>query len=261
MTESIEGKPTQPNLVGEELRILPMHIDFGERIGTAIAKAIERANVFGEHEMTLQVAFEFNGVNVSVKKDSNPSLIYRDWKRALNGYIGSEVGPYPLEELTEVDRANDARIEAENEERRQRTQEEYRAKEAEQRHRVGSKLKNAPGIELANEEVWQSFKDANQDGPGLAIISYSETWARLMQIEMTKGVSLEDIAESTSEEADLEGITGLMYGAAVSTLAQTWKHGEQLRRWHNLKTQLQDEGERANEDGGVLNPALLRIGY
>jgi hypothetical protein len=39
-----------------------------------------------------------------------------------------------------------------------------------------------------------------------------------------------------------------------------WKHGEALRLWHNLKTQIRDEGEKANESGGVLNPACLSIG-
>jgi hypothetical protein len=42
-------------------------------------------------------------------------------------------------------------------------------------------------------------------------------------------------------------------------LASCWEHGEELRRWHNLKTQIRDEGEKANESGGVLNPALLNI--
>lgn len=51
-----------------------------------------------------------------------------------------------------------------------------------------------------------------------------------------------------------------MYGVAVSTLAKVWKHGEALRMWHNLTTQLRDEGEKANESGGVLNPACLSIG-
>jgi len=34
-----------------------------------------------------------------------------------------------------------------------------------------------------------------------------------------------------------------MYGAAVAILSKVWKHGEELRRWHNLKTQIGDEGE------------------
>ena len=50
-----------------------------------------------------------------------------------------------------------------------------------------------------------------------------------------------------------------MYGAAVSTLVAVWEHGEALRRWHNLKTQIGNEGERANASGGVLNPALLTV--
>ncbi len=76
---------------------------------------------------------------------------------------------------------------------------------------------------------------------------------------MAAGRKLEDVAEATSREADTNGITGFMYGAAVSTLAQVWEHGEQLRRWHNLATQIGTEGEEANERGGTLNPALLNI--
>lgn len=48
-------------------------------------------------------------------------------------------------------------------------------------------------------------------------------------------------------------------GMAVSMLVQCWEHGEQLRRWHNLETQIGDEGEKANALGGALNPAVLNI--
>lgn len=87
---------------------------------------------------------------------------------------------------------------------------------------------------------------------------YAEQWARLMQLEMAGGKPLEEIADASSREADTEGITGFMYGCAVSILSHTWKHGEQLRRWHNLKTQIYDEGVTANETGKVLNPAILK---
>ena len=43
-------------------------------------------------------------------------------------------------------------------------------------------------------------------------------------------------------------------------LAQCGVHGEALRRWHNRDTQIGTEGDKANESGGVLNPALLTIG-
>ena len=42
-------------------------------------------------------------------------------------------------------------------------------------------------------------------------------------------------------------------------LSQVWEHGEELRRWHNLDTQIHDEGEKANDEGSVLNPALLGV--
>jgi len=77
---------------------------------------------------------------------------------------------------------------------------------------------------------------------------------------MANGETVEDCADTASHLADSEGITGFMYGCAVAILAKVWVHGEALRRWHNLKTQLRDEGEKANESGGVLNPALLNLG-
>ena len=78
-----------------------------------------------------------------------------------------------------------------------------------------------------------------------------------------QGQKLEDVAERLSHEVDNRpgfGITGFMYGCAVGMLSKAWIHGEELRRWHNLKTQIRDEGEKANESGGVLNPAVLCIG-
>ena len=203
---------------------------------------------------------ELNGVTVLVNGDSNADLIFRDQQRAQSGYIEGEVGPNPKAKLTAEDNANDARVEAENERKRQKRQAEYDKKARAHREKVEAKLVNAPAIELADEAGWQKSKEVNSDGYGGAVMTYSERWARLMQVEMSNGKKLADVADATSQEADLEGITGFMYGCAVSQLASCWKHGDELRRWHNLKTQLGNEGEKANESGGVLNPALLSIG-
>jgi len=203
---------------------------------------------------------ELNGATVLVNGDSNADLIFRDQQRVQSGYIKGDVGPYPKAELTTEDTANDARVEAENERKweKQRTESEKKARA--HREKVEAKLANAPGIELADEAGWQKSKTANSDGYGGGIMTYSERWARLMQLEMAGGKKLEDVAKATSSEADLEGITGFMYGRAVSQLASCWKHGDELRRWHNIKYQIRNEGEKANESGGVLNPALLSIG-
>ena len=110
-----------------------------------------------------------------------------------------------------------------------------------------------------NKNVYQDRKDKQEDAYSQAIFTYAEAWGDLMEARINNGEAIEDIAKETSHEADTDGITGFMYGAAVSILSQCWVHGEQLRKWHNLDTQIGDEGEKANEEGGVLNPALLNV--
>lgn len=214
-----------------------INIMAGADITSTIAEAI---SVIRGLDITIQ--FEFNGVTVNVRADSNPELIYRDWSRALKGYISKNIGPNPDPVLTDEEKARDARIEKENERRRQKRQEKYEAKAKTHREVVEAKLINAPGIELADEAGWEEFKTVNSDGYGGAVVTYSERWARLMQVEMSQGKNLEDVANATSQEADLEGITSFMYGCSVSILSHCWKHGEQLRRWHNIKHQIGNEG-------------------
>lgn len=116
-------------------------------------------------------------------------------------------------------------------------------------------------MRLRDEDGWKKTVAANTDPYGHAGVSFAERWADLMEERMAGDVSmLPSIAKQASHDADAEGITGFMYGCAVSILSQVWEYGEALRRWHNLDTQIGNEGERANASGGVLNPSLLNIG-
>jgi hypothetical protein len=115
-------------------------------------------------------------------------------------------------------------------------------------------------MKLKDAALWQKYLDTNQDVYGSAINNFANRWALLMEAEIAKGASVADCAEAMNRQADTEGNTGFMYGAAVFTLAAVWVHGEDLRRWHNKDTQIHNEGDRANESGGVLNPAVLTIG-
>ena len=108
--------------------------------------------------------------------------------------------------------------------------------------------------------VWAIGIENNKDPYGKAIYSYTSEWATRMEVLINSGSSIETIAKQTSHDADDERITGFMYGAAVSILSGCWKYVEELRIWHNLDIQLSNEGEKANEDGTILNPALLSIG-
>ena len=105
-----------------------------------------------------------------------------------------------------------------------------------------------------NEEKAKEFehaKEINSDPYGSAGIRYAENWAVLMENEMAKGKTVADVADETSRLADTEGITGFMYGCAVSLLARCWIHGEELRIWHNK--------EYNYEGKGVVNPAIITI--
>lgn len=114
-------------------------------------------------------------------------------------------------------------------------------------------------MKLIDEEGWERAVKINDDPYGSCVIRYAKRWAELMESEIAKGTALEACAKSTSHDADTEGVTGFMYGCAVDILVKVWAHGEELRKWHNIDCQIGTEGEKANESGGVLNPAILTI--
>lgn len=114
-------------------------------------------------------------------------------------------------------------------------------------------------MQFKDHSLWNKSVANNQDPYGKAGHDFAERWANLMEQEIANGRKLEEIAKETSRTADTDGITGFMYGCAVSILSAVWIHGEHLRRWHNKDTQIGTEGDAANESGGVLNPALLVV--
>jgi hypothetical protein len=119
-------------------------------------------------------------------------------------------------------------------------------------------------MQFSNEAMWNEYVEVNsKDGYSKCCVDYAKAWAEAMEERIAAGATVGDCAKEMSHEVDRRpefGITGFMYGAAVSMLSKTWKHGQELRRWHNLDTQIGGEGAKANESGGVLNPALLNIG-
>jgi hypothetical protein len=219
----------------------------GSHIDQAITGAISAAG-------SDVAQFDFNGVTVMVRSDSNPDLIHRDWSRAMSGYIDKTVGPYPHAELTAAEVESDALIEAENERRRQERNAAYEAKAAAKQAATEARLAAAPPMTVRNPAAWQGWNDNNTDLYGSAVIRYAEMWARLMQAGIDGGAALEGIAEETGDAADTEGITGFMYGAAVHCLATCWVHGDQLRKWHNGRYGVGEDAE------GTVNPAILTIG-
>lgn len=95
----------------------------------------------------------------------------------------------------------------------------------------------------------------NSDPYGRACFTYAERWAGLLEKKIAESADPEkaivDNAGKLSHEADIEGITGFMYGAAVSILSQCWIYGEYLRKWHNK--------EYYYDGDGAVNPAIITI--
>ena len=116
---------------------------------------------------------------------------------------------------------------------------------------------------------WEIGLENNANGVktdyGGVVYYFAQRWAEAMEDAIAKGQQIADCAASIEGKIDKQlgryGLTGFQYGCVVGILAACWYHGEELRRWHNLKIQIQNEGERANlKPGRVLNPALLSIG-
>lgn len=234
---------------------LVLYVGIGEPIQRTSELAVKIAA-----ELDTEVEFEFNGVIVRVRADSNLHLVYRDWRRGMRRYHDDVVGPYPPAELTAQELANDERIRAEKEERQRQADVQYRAEQRAKREAVEARLVDAGPMEFSDEESWNEWSNVSSDPLHTGVFDYAERWARVMQVEMATGKQLEDIAEAASYDADLEGMSGASYGAAVSILVKCWLHGERLRRWHNAKYQLNGEGDKANEQDGVINPAVITIG-
>ena len=211
-----------------------MEVYAGNNISSTCGEAVEMAK-----RERCNVEFEFNGQFILATPESDPIILTKNF-------------------TNECERRH-AEFIASPECRQQ--QEECERKQREHESTLNSALADAPAhMTLRDPAGWKQAKEANGDPYGSAVMAYAERWARLMEARMAKGERISDIADDCSHLADSDGITGFMYGCSVAILSKVWQHGEALRLWHNLKTQIRDEGVKANESGAVLNPAIISIG-
>lgn len=113
-------------------------------------------------------------------------------------------------------------------------------------------------IKTEKKDAYESWLNKNTDDYGRACFVYAERFADMLEVERIKAVNvpmeeiIEKNAEKFSHDADIDGITGFMYGCAMNVLAQCWEYGEILRKWHNKKYDAEDAE-------GTVNPAVLTI--
>lgn len=112
-------------------------------------------------------------------------------------------------------------------------------------------------IVKGKEQEYKEWYDKNSDPYSRECFTYAERWAGMMEEKIKASEDDEmkvivDNAAQLSVEADEEGITGFMQGAAVSILSQYWEYGECLKKWHNK--------EYKYDGDGVVNPAVITVG-
>jgi len=204
----------------------------GDDIFITIDHAIAQAVRFND-----LVTFDFNDVKVIVAGDSNPELILRDWGRGIRRYLGDDpvVGPYPETELSAGDLQSDSKIKAIRDKEAKKDQAKYAKNRCEQTLALQNALHLTGPIELSDKPLWDSLVKANDDGYGARVVRYAEDWARLMQGHIHLGATVADCAKNMGDLADDDGISGAMYGFAMQTLIQCWKHGEELKKWGKSK--------------------------
>lgn len=108
-------------------------------------------------------------------------------------------------------------------------------------------------IKEGQEKEYRQFIEVNSHNAySMGVVDFMHRWADLMEESIASGKEIPEIADEASQNADTEGITGFMYGCAVSALAKFWEHGETLRKWHNK--------EYGYNGDGCINPAIFVVG-
>ena len=112
---------------------------------------------------------------------------------------------------------------------------------------------------IVDQEAWKSWEDANIDPYGKCCVDVAREVMLILDRE-EDDFECHDIICRADRDIRAGGITGFMSGAVAAMVSKVHSRGEEFRRKWNLATQIGDEGEKANESDGVLNPALMNIG-
>ena len=112
-------------------------------------------------------------------------------------------------------------------------------------------------MKLKDRAAWAQWELANSDFYGKCCVDVAR---RVMEI-LDEGADFDphQIIKQADNDIDAGGITGFMAGCVAQMVSICHERGEEFRRRWNNDTQIGDEGDRANENGGVLNPAVICI--
>ncbi len=114
--------------------------------------------------------------------------------------------------------------------------------------RENEKITTKPGLESS----WEESVMKNQDGYGHGVVDAT--------VAVCKALDEGKSPAEAEKACHGLGITGFMAGCMASWVSHYHPRGDEFRRHWNKEVQIDTEGDRANESGGVLNPAVLSTG-
>lgn len=104
---------------------------------------------------------------------------------------------------------------------------------------------------------WNKWVRNNTDAYGSACIAVAR---EAMEILDESGpIDPHKLISDADDKAKTGGITGFMAGCVAGMISKCHSRGEEFRRLWNKEYQLENEGDKANEKGTILNPALLNL--
>jgi hypothetical protein len=111
---------------------------------------------------------------------------------------------------------------------------------------------------ITKQKEWNECVEANKSSYGKACVDVAR---RVMEIldEESGDFDTHKILRRADKDVKAGGITGFMAGCVAQMVSQCHSRGEEFRKKWNCDNQIKDEGEKANESGGILNPAILEI--
>lgn len=110
-------------------------------------------------------------------------------------------------------------------------------------------------MSIVNQKDWDEWVKNNEDPYGKACVDVAR---RVMEI-LDEGEEFDPhvIICQADKDTNSGGITGFMAGCVAQMVSHCHSRGEEFRRAWNSHCQIGNEGDRANDGGGVLNPSLL----
>ena len=110
---------------------------------------------------------------------------------------------------------------------------------------------------MKDEQAWNTWVEKNQGPYGKACVDVAREVMK--ELDKNNPFDTHKIICDADKSINAGGITGFMAGCVAEMVSVCHERGEDFRKQWNTANQIGNEGDKANEGKGILNPALLTI--